>query len=101
MTSSNVCHLYIDVHAVKVEGSSHKQSYFVPTADQYARSLVSTLGQRSMRKRGSNVLVTPHIAHKLERIMITLVPQSVVAKITIQKMRELKEVYDDKRKRTE
>jgi len=97
LSSSNITFLYIDVHAVSTPGNKAPISKTSPSAETYARSLVFALGQRKYQGRGgAGVLVTPYWGHKMERVMVGLIPKGMVERITIGKMKALADRRDGK-----
>jgi len=101
MTSSNVCHLYIDTHAVATPDSHMPESTFVPSPSTFAESLVYSLGMRSNRKRGGDVLITPYWAHELQGYSMMLVPKQKLQKLLIDTMVDKKTKQDNLKKRSD
>lgn len=106
MTSSTLTFLYIDIHTVSTPANNMPISTFVPSASHFAESLIFAIGQRKHQGKkgrggrgGAHVLVTPYWAHKLERVMIGLVPRGMVEKLTIGKMKNIRDAISKKPER--
>jgi len=107
MTSSNLVFLYVNVHAVSTTGNETPETFVVPSASKYARSLVFELGRRKHQGKGgrggrggSNVLVTPYLGHRLERIMLACIPARKIEEFSIKRVLQTKALLVQKYKRT-